>query len=119
LSLSLKVSYAHGSGTAYLDDKTSDTRTILNNVTLQDTIKIQSNYFMISPVLQYMITPKLGLQVNFNGFRFESTNKYDTEFAAYIPEVNHSSAIKMNQSTALLDFDPRMWSFGVFFCFSK
>jgi outer membrane immunogenic protein len=119
LSLSLKVSYAHGWGTAYLEDKTNDSREILDKIILQDTVKIQSDYFMISPMLQYMITPKLGVQVNFNGFRYELTNKYDTEFAAYIPEINHSSAIKINQSTTLLDFDPRMWSFGVFFNLSK
>jgi len=119
LSLSLKASYAHGWGNINIENKTKDTSTNLETTLDPDNIankqQIQSNYFKISPELQYMITPKFGLQLNFNGFRYEATTKYESQFYQLLG-VDYSTAIKMNQKTSLLDFDPKMWSLGVFFC---
>jgi hypothetical protein len=115
LSLSLKASYAHGWGNSNIEDKATDSSTNIETVLYTDKPKDQSNYFKISPELQYMITPKFGMQLNFNGFRYESTAKYQSQFYTYLG-VDYSTAIKMNQKTSLLDFDPKMWSLGVFFC---
>ncbi|MDD4990619.1 MAG: hypothetical protein PHR83_00170 [Paludibacter sp.] len=117
LSLSLKASYSKGWGRYNLIQKyikePQDQETIFKSV--ED--KIDSKYIYITPELQYLITSKLGLQINFNGFGYTSTTDYDNVFNlnGLNPNYSTSTITKYGHESTSLNIKPAAWSFGIFF----
>lgn len=122
LSFSLKAKFSHGLVT---DDVTVNSTTIeydaQGSITNQTTSKVvgekpskQTNRFNISPEFQYLITDKIGLQINFTGFSYNSVpvinNAYQTsDGSVFNNVVNYGT-----QKTTSFNINPSSWSFGIF-----
>lgn len=127
LSFSLKAKFSHG----LVTDDVSVNSTIINydaqgGISNQTTSKVvsekpskQTNRFNLSPEFQYLITDKIGLQVNFTGFSYNSVpvinNAYQTiDGTSFYNIVNYGT-----QKTTSFTINPSSWSFGVFFLLGK
>jgi len=127
LSFSLKAKFSHGLVT---DDVTINSTTIDYNaqggISNQTTSKVvsekpskQTNRFNLSPEFQYLITEKVGVQVNFTGLSYNSVpvinNAYQTSDGSnFSQKINYGT-----QKSISFSLNPSSWSFGVFFLFGK
>jgi len=116
LSLSLKASYSKGWGTynliqEYIKDPQGE-----ETVFKSKKNKIESKYICLSPELQYLISSKFGLQINFDGLSYTSTAKYDNVFYfnSYNPSYSTGSMTKHDYKSTNFNIKPAAWSFGVF-----
>ncbi len=117
LSLSLKVSYSKGWGTYNLTQKYVKNPQGVETIILSQKNKIESKYIFLSPELQYLISTKVGLQINFNGLGYISTSKYENNqffFNSYDPTRSTGSTTKSNSESTNFNIKPSAWSFGLF-----
>jgi outer membrane immunogenic protein len=117
LSLSLKASYSKGWGTYNLIQKYTKDPQGIETVVLSEKHKIESKYLFLSPELQYLVTKKVGLQINFNGLGYTSTTRYDNDyffFSSYNPSLSAGSITKRDFESTNFSINPSAWSFGVF-----
>jgi hypothetical protein len=117
MSLSLKASYSKGWGTYNLTQKYTKNPQGIETIVLSEKNKIESKYIFLSPELQYLITSKVGLQINFNGLGYISTTKYDNDtffFNSYNPSLSTGSTNKSDYESTNFNIKPDAWSFGVF-----
>ncbi|ADQ80257.1 hypothetical protein Palpr_2121 [Paludibacter propionicigenes WB4] len=127
LSFSLKAKFSHGlltddiainSTTINYDDKGSVSSQTSSTVVSEKPSK-QTNRFSISPEFQYLITNKIGLQINFTGFSYNSIPVINPSFEQkddgnFYHVVNYGT-----QKTTSFTINPSSWSFGVFFLLGK
>ena len=127
LSFSLKAKFSHGLVT---DNVTINSTTVnydaQGNGTNQPTSTIvsekpskQTNRFNLSPEFQYLITDKVGVQVNFTGLNYNSVpvinNAYQTtDGSNFSQKINYGT-----QKSISFSINPSSWSFGVFFLLGK
>ena len=117
VSLSLKASYSKGWGTYNLIQKYTKDPQGIETIVLSEKNNIESKYIFLSPELQYLITTKMGLQINFNGLGYTSTTKYNNDnffFNSYNPSLSTGSTTKSNYESTNFNIRPDAWSFGVF-----
>jgi len=117
LSISLKASYSKGWGTYNLIQKYTKNPQGIETIILSEKDKIESKYIFLSPELQYLISKKVGLQINFNGLGYTSTTKYDDEnfyFNSYDPSLSTGGTTKSDYESTSFNIKPSAWSFGVF-----
>ncbi|MDD4968936.1 MAG: hypothetical protein PHT07_05865 [Paludibacter sp.] len=117
LSLSLKASYSKGWGTYNLIQKYTKDPQGIETVVLSEKHKIESKYLFLSPELQYLVTKKVGLQINFNGLGYTSTTRYDNDyfyFSSYNPSLSKGSTTKRDMESTNFSINPEAWSFGAF-----
>ncbi len=116
LSVSLKASYSKGWGTYDLIQKYTKNPQGLETVFHSEKNKIESEYLFLSPELQYLITKRVGVQVNFNGLGYVSTSKYDNYFSfnGYNPSFSTGTITKSSNESTVFNIKPSAWSFGVF-----
>ncbi|MFA5046337.1 MAG: hypothetical protein WC542_10455 [Paludibacter sp.] len=116
LSLSLKASYSKGWGTYNLIQKYIKDPQGEETIFKSEKNKIESKYICLSPELQYLITSKLGLQINFDGLSYISTTKYDNVFNlnGFNPSLSTGSITKHDYESINFNIKPAAWSFGVF-----
>lgn len=117
LSLSLKASYSIGWGTYNLIQKYTKEPQGIETIVVSEKQSIESKYIFLSPEVQYLLTKKVGLQINFNGLGYTSTTKYDNNnffFNSYNPSLSTGSTTKSNYESTNFNINPSAWSFGVF-----
>lgn len=117
LSLSLKASYSKGWGTYNLVQKYTKEPQGQETILTSQKNKTESTYINLSPELQYLLTSKFGLQINFNGLYYTSTSRYYNyfDFNGYNPGLSSGSMIKNDYKSAGFNIRPDAWSLGVFF----
>jgi len=117
LSLSLKASYSKGWGTYNLTQKYVKKPQDVETIVLSEKHSIESKYIFLSPEVQYLLSTKVGLQINFNGLGYISTTKYDNDnFTLNFYDVTRTkgSTTKSNCESTNFNINPSAWSFGVF-----
>jgi len=117
LSLSLKASYSKGWGTYNLTQKYVKNPQGIETIVVSEKHSIESKYIFLSPEVQYLLTKKVGLQINFNGLGYTSTTKYDNDnffFNSYNPSLSTGSTTRSNNESTNFNINPSAWSFGVF-----
>lgn len=116
LSVSLKASYSKGWGTYNLTQKYVKNPQGDETIVLSEKHPIHSKYLFLSPELQYLLTRKVGLQVNFNGLGYTSTTRYDNNNLTlnfYDPTRTTGSTTKSSYESTNFNINPSAWSFGV------
>ena len=117
LSFSLKAKYSYGllsdNSVISQDTVSADPKGVVSvnsNILKSEKPSINSTRLNLSAGFQYLITNKIGLEVNFAGFSINSVPKihvYD--------EITYQSAINWGtESTTIFNINPSSWSFGVF-----
>lgn len=117
LSLSLKASYSKGWGTYHLIQKYTKDPQGIETIVLKEKHNIVSKYIFLSPELQYLVTKKVGLQINFNGLGYVSTTNYDNNnfnFSSFNPSNSTGSSTKNDTESTNFNVNPEAWSFGIF-----
>jgi len=117
LSLSLKASYSKGWGTYNLTQKYVKKPQGIETIVVAEKHSIESKYIFLSPEAQYLLTKKVGLQINFNGLGYISTTKHDNDnftLNFYDPTRTTGSTTKSNYESTNFNINPSAWSFGVF-----
>ena len=121
LSFSLKAKFSHGLVTDEISDSpTTVTTTVAGQVTITNPTVLsekpskQTNRFNISPEFQYLITDKIGLQINFTGFSYNSVPVINPRYESndgvtFNPVIDYGT-----QKTTSFNINPSSWSFGVF-----
>jgi hypothetical protein len=122
LSFSLKAKFSHGLLTDNVS-VVSNAFTYDSNGTVTDHTESeiksvekarQTNRFNLSPELQYLITDKIGLQVNFTGLSYSSVpviqSAYETIDGKGFDHVFYYGT----QKTTTFNINPSSWSFGLF-----
>jgi len=116
LSISLKASYSKGWGTYNLIQKYTKDPQGIETIVLNEKHNIESKYIFLSPELQYLITKKVGLQINFNGLGYSSTTNYENNnfnFSSFNPSLSTGSTTKSSTESTNFNVNPEAWSFGV------
>jgi len=57
--------------------------------------------------------------LNFHGLKYESTTKYESEFYSFITGTDKLTLVPQAKKLNLLDFSPKMWTFGIIINLSK
>lgn len=116
LSFSLKASYSKGWGTYNLIQKYTKEPQGQETIFKAEKHKIESKYIILCPELQYLITSKFGLQINFNGLSYISSTKYDNYFNlnGFNPSLSSGSITKIDYGSTNFNIKPEAWSFGLF-----
>lgn len=127
LSFSLKAKFSHGlvtdnvtitSTTVDYDAQGNGTNQPASTIVSEKPSK-QTNRFNLSPEFQYLITEKIGVQVNFTGLSYNSvpviSNAYQTDNGTtFSQKINYGT-----QKSISFSLNPSSWSFGVFFLLGK
>ena len=116
LSISLKASYSKGWGTYNLIQKYTKDPQGIETIVLNEKHNIESKYIFLSPELQYLVSKKVGLQINFNGLGYGSTTNYDNNnfnFISFNPSLSTGSTTKSSTESTNFNVNPEAWSFGV------
>jgi outer membrane protein len=122
ISFSLKAKFSHG----LLTDEVSVNSTTINYDTqgkitnqttgsvLSDKPSKQTNRFSLSPEFQYLITDKIGLQVNFTGLSYNSVPVINQSYET-LDGVTFNNVINYGtEKTTTFNINPSSWSFGLF-----
>ena len=122
LSFSLKAKFSHGLVTDEISDSPTSTMydtqgkvtDVKNPTVLSEKPSKQTNRFNISPEFQYLITDKIGLQINFTGFSYNSVPVINPRYESndgvtFTPVIDYGT-----QKTTSFNINPSSWSFGVF-----
>lgn len=117
LSISLKASYSKGWGTYNLIQKYIKKPQGTETIIVSEKHSIKSKYIFLSPEVQYLLTKKVGVQINFNGLSYISTTKHDNNdfyLNTYDLTRTTGSTTKSNYESTNFNINPSAWSFGVF-----
>lgn len=122
LSFSLKAKFSHGLLTDNVSISSNKINFNAQGAVISDSLSNvinekpskQTNRFNLSFGLQYLITSKVGLQVNFAGLSYSSipviNSAYETnDGGEFNYVVNYGT-----QKTTSFNINPSSWSFGVF-----
>jgi len=115
ISLSLKASYSKGWGAYNLIQKYIKEPQGEETIFKSENNKIESKYIFLSPELQYLITKRIGLQINFNGLGYMSTTSYDNDFYfnGFNPVLSSGSMSKHDYESINFNINPAAWSCGI------
>ena len=122
LSFSLKAKFSHGLVTDEISDSPTSTMydpqgkvtDVTNSTVLSEKPSKQTNRFNISPEFQYLITDKIGLQINFTGFSYNSVPVINPRYESNDGVTFNSIIDYGTQKTTSFNINPSSWSFGVF-----
>jgi hypothetical protein len=122
VSFSLKAKFSHGlltynvsvASNAFAYDSNGNITNQTESEIKSDEKARQTNRFNLSPELQYLITDKIGLQVNFTGLSYSSVpviqSAYETIDGMGFDHVFYYG----NQKATTFNINPSSWSFGLF-----
>ena len=123
LSLSLKAKFSHGLVKDEISiNSTTKVEDLQGNLLVQRPSNFatekpsgQTNRFNLSPEVQYLITNKIGLQVNFTGFSYNSVPVITPTYEAIDNGNGYNIKIYSGtQKTTTFSINPSSWSFGLF-----
>ncbi len=123
LSFALKAKFSHGlvkkeiliNSTTVVEDLQGALLVQRPSVFATEKPSGQTNRFNLSPEFQYLITNRIGLQVNFTGFSYNSVPVITPD---YVP-IGHGDGYNIKvysgtQKTTTFSINPSSWSFGLF-----